>query len=245
MKHPLLTLFLTLPALSYSLLMNAQDGPAKEQRFRAGLTFGAVASDIPGMDTRDKDSDFEKLGFSVGGVVNTRLNPKNVLQVEINYIQKGAQQNPDSLNMGYHRLALNYIEVPLIVRHTIRMNVRRKPVDRLEVHYGASFGRLIGYNWNEDGYPAPIDLSRLNSNDISLLGGLSFLFTPNIAFNLRYSNSVNQALIGDAIPAYLIRYAWNNGHNQVFLMSVSYIFGGKKKKAGDDGTKAPAPAANE
>ncbi|HTA26537.1 MAG TPA: hypothetical protein VK809_02020, partial [Bacteroidia bacterium] len=64
------------------------------QTFRAGFYAGATMTDIPGTDNIDNDADFEHLGFVVAGTVSAKISPKTNLQMEIRYIQKGAQQNP-------------------------------------------------------------------------------------------------------------------------------------------------------
>ncbi len=239
-NKPFLVLFLV-ASLSNVLQIDAQDD-AKGQTFRAGFTIGPVASDIPGTDTRDKDSDFSKLGFCVGALVNTRLNSKNFLQIEINYITKGAQQDPDTANNGYFKLALNYIEVPIVWKHTLHMNVRRKPMDRLESIFGVSAARLVGKSYDEGGYGLAINNSTINTTDVSIFGGIAFNFTPHISFTIRYSNSVIPAINHNEPPAYLLRYTWNNGNNQVILMAVQYVFGQArpaKTKTPVDTTPAP------
>jgi len=211
-------------------------------RFRAGLTFGAVATDIPGTDTRDKDSDFNKLGLSFGAIINTRLSEKNTLQLEINYVMKGAQQQPDSNNNGYFKMTLPYIEVPILMRHTLRMNIRRKPVDRLEIEYGFSGGRLFNPGFVDDSnYPQPITKNSLNYFDVSVLGGLSFNFTPNIYFTLRYSNSVIPVINRNSIDPAFVRYTWNNGNNQVVLFAVKYMFGKQRVIASTTTTNPNLP----
>src|SRR3974377_2085409 len=90
------------------------------QRFNAGFSLGAVASDIHGMDQRDRDNDFNKLGFTVGGIVNTKVNEKNIFQMEINYIQKGSMQNPDSAHMDYYKFVADYVDVALLFRHHMK-----------------------------------------------------------------------------------------------------------------------------
>jgi opacity protein-like surface antigen len=242
MRNTLFFLFFSLSILFSPKPALAQD--AKQgNRFRAGLTFGAVATDIPGMDTRDKDSDFSKLGFSFGAIINTRVSEKNTMQLEINYVMKGSMQRPDSNNMGYFKMNLNYIEVPLIFRHTIRMNIHRKPVDRLEVEGGFSVGRLVTYSFtDESNYQQVVDVNALNFTDVSVLGGLSFNFTPNIYFTIRYSNSVIPSIKRNKIDPAFVRYTWNNGNNQVVLMSVKYVFGKPRPIAAKANTPPP-PAA--
>jgi hypothetical protein len=225
MKKPFYSIALFLAACSFATQVTAQD-PQQTSRFRAGLTFGPVASDIAGMDTRDRDNDFNKLGLSFGALVNTRLNEKNVFQLEINYIIKGSSQQPDSANNGYYKLGLQYLEIPIMIRHTLRMNIRRKPVDKLEIEYGASVGRLIGSNFTgQDNYQQQIAPNSLNNTDVSIFAGLNFNLTPNIYFTFRYSNSVIPVVKRNAINPAFIRYEFNDGDNLVALFAVHYVFG--------------------
>ena len=209
-------------------------------RFRAGLSLGAVATDIPGMDTRDVDSDFKKLGFSFGGLINTQFS-KNTLQLEINFTQKGSQQDPDTLNEGYYRLNLNYIDIPLIFRHKIHVNIRKKPMDRLEVEGGVSVERLVGYSFTDaTNYPGQVNKNAFNNTTASILAGLNFNFSQNLYFCLRYSNSFIPALKRQNIPLHLIRYAYNSGNNQVVLFSVKYVFGSPNPTVSDGKGSKPA-----
>jgi hypothetical protein len=195
-------------------------------RFRAGIHIGFVASDIPGMDNKDGDSDFHKLGFSFGGIVNTRLNDHNTLQLEINYIQKGSASPPDSGNINSYKFALQYIEVPFLIKHKLHINIHRKPNDRLELHGGFSVGRLVGFsNIDETNSATQVDLSKLNTTELSLLVGLAFSATPNLSFHLRYSNSLTPAIKHNAIPTYQLYNAFNNGNNLVFFFGAQYVFG--------------------
>ena len=226
MKKNAYSLLLLFLLLFQGIRAQNENGPS---RFRAGLTFGAVATDIPGMDIKDNDSDFHKLGVSVGGIVNAYLNQKNSLQLEINYIQKGSSSPPDSGNINYYKFGLQYIEVPVIFKHKLHINIRRKPNDKLELEAGVSFGRLIGFtNIDQSNSPLQINESYLNTTDISLLGGISYDFTQHLSFCIRYSNSVIPVIKHNSIPSYQLINAFNNGNNQVFLFALKYIFGKTK-----------------
>jgi hypothetical protein len=224
MKHiRIAPFFIVLLAIAVQSLAQSSSTPS---RFRAGISLGAVATDIPGTDTRDNDSDFKKLGFTFGALVSTELSAKNTLQLEINFTQKGAQQDPDTLNNDYFRLALNYIDVPLIFRHKLHLNIRRKPMDKLEIEAGASFDRLISYAYTDGtNYPRTVNPNTLNSTTASVLAGLNFHLTPHIYFTLRYSNSFIPALKRNSVPPAFYRYAYNSGNNQVVLFAVKYVFG--------------------
>jgi hypothetical protein len=239
-NYRLLSLMIISQILCMNIHVHAQ-AAGNTPRFRAGLTFGPVATDVHGTDTRDSDSDFSKLGFSFGLLVNTALSEKNILQFEINYIQKGAQQKPDSANNGYFRLALNYIEVPLVFRRKMHMNIRKKPNDRLDLEGGVSYARLVGYSYNVDNYALVVDSKKLNTGEVSLLAGINYNFTPSISFGFRYSNSITPAIVRNSIPAQFFFYAYNSGNNQVVLFSFRYVLGGKKNKS--DNSTPPPPSA--
>src|SRR5947207_15778391 len=81
---------------------------ANAQRFNAGITAGALASDLVGLDSYD--TDYNKAGFTFGGFVNTHIGDKKLLQFEIYYIQKGSLQPADSTNnYVYYKLNLDYV----------------------------------------------------------------------------------------------------------------------------------------
>jgi hypothetical protein len=206
---------------------------ANAQTFRAGLTMGAVASDIHGMDTRDRDDDFNKLGYVIGGIVNTSLDKKNTFQMEMNYIKKGTMQKPDSMNNGYYKLALDYIEVPFLLRHRMHFNIAKKPIDRFDWELGASVGRMVRSSWTRGNYLYDIDFSKINKTDVSFFLGLNYNISFHSSLSFRYSNSVIPAVKHDVIPGFLIPYYFNTGNNMVFQMSLKLIFGGSAEKAVD------------
>ncbi|MGZ4100138.1 MAG: porin family protein, partial [Bacteroidia bacterium] len=113
------------------------------QRFRAGFTAGLVASDIDGADTRDNDNDFHKVGFTAGGLVNSKVGNKSTFQLELNFIQKGSTQPPDSNNNGYYKIAFSYIEIPVLIKRKIYFTIRKKPVNKIDLETGLSIGRMI------------------------------------------------------------------------------------------------------
>ncbi len=199
------------------------------QRFRAGLSGGLTVTDIDGADTRDDDVDFYKLGFTAGGFVNAQLNKKNSLQFEINYIQKGSLQPPDSLNNGFYKIDLGYIEVPLLLKHHVFFTMKKGLIDKVDFGIGASVGRLVFkevYGASNNALPGTDDL--YNFTDVSLLAEIDYNFTKNIYFCFRYSNSLIPAVKKNAPYGSFITYTFNRGNNMVFQFSFKFMFGGKK-----------------
>ena len=204
------------------------------QRFFGGLSAGLVVSDIDGADTRDPDNDFHKVGFTVGGLMNTQLTKKTVFQFEINYTQKGSLQPPDSLNNGYFKIALGYIEIPLLIKRQIYFNWKQKRVNKVDIEAGLSYGRMV-HNTVIGGtnYVIPSAINYFNTNDISVLVGADYNFTKNVYFCFRYSNSLIPAIKKNAANTGIQSVnTINKGNNMVFQFSFKFVFGEKKQETG-------------
>jgi len=215
----------------------------KAQTFKAGILAGVAITDIAGMDQVDADNDFYKFGLTAGGFVNTKIGPSSSLEMEITYTQKGSQQPPDSTNNNnYYTLALNYIDVTLVWKKQLHININKKPTDKLGFEAGITLGSLISYSYTAKSNP--FDLTgQLNTIDASAVIGLTYSFSPKFFFSGTYSNSFIPALKHDAFPSgsYGLYYqAWNNGANLAFQLTFGYIFNGGSEGA-EDNSSAPAP----
>lgn len=200
------------------------------QKFNAGFSGGLVVSDIDGADTRDTDNDFHKVGFTAGGVVNTQLTKKTILQFEINYIQKGSMQPPDSLNNGYFKIALAYVEIPLLVRRQIYFNWKGKKLNKIDLEAGISYGKMVQRKViGNTNYVLSNTAQYYNTNDVSILVGADYNFTKNVLFCFRYSNSVIPAIKRNSIRPGFFTYSYNKGNNLAFQFSFKFLFGAKQK----------------
>jgi hypothetical protein len=201
------------------------------QHFMAGLSVAPIVTDVQGTDTRDFDNDFVKLGYSFGLFVNRQMDEKNIIQFEINLVQKGAEQLPDSNNNGYFKLALNYVEVPVLIRHRMHFGVNSRFYNNFEWELGLSGGYLFGYTYTGgNGYNLTFPQGSMNSLDISVLAGVNYLISPSFYFGVRYSNSLIPVLKHNAIPPQSLNsYSldFNNGNNLVWAFSLKYIIAGK------------------
>lgn len=202
---------------------------ALAQKFNAGFSLGLCATDISGAGTRDGDSDFHKIGFTAGGLINTPINKKNVFQFEINFIQKGSSQPPDSNNNGYYKIALAYVEVPLLVKRHVTFTLKKKPVNKVDLEAGASIGRMISRTVvGNTNYNIATPDKLFNRTDISILLGADYNFTKNVYFCFRYSNSIIPAIKRNTPNLNFITYTFNRGNNMVFQFSFKFVFGGVK-----------------
>lgn len=211
--------FLTISFFAaFSFQLNAQ-------HFRAGIVAGPAITDIKGTDMHDGDADFHKLGFSAGGVMNSIIDDQNSFQFEINYVTKGSAQLPDSSNQGAYKLALNYVEVPIVYRHRMIFTNHGKQLTHFEIEFGASVGRMIHYDEKVDNYSTAFGPGNINKTDASLLLGLNYVISEHFYFGFRYSNSLIPAVKKNSIPFTFARFTFNNGNNMVMLLSAHYIFG--------------------
>lgn len=201
-----------------------------QQKFRAGFTLGLSASDINGAHTIYRNRHFSKAGLIAGFLVNTQVSKKNAFQMELNFIQKGSLQRPDSLGNGYYKIALSYVEVPLLIRRQIYFTKRGAPVNRFDFEFGASVGRLVAYSVTNNAntvFTGNETGKYLNFTDVSLLIGADCNISKNIAFCIRYSNSVIPAVKRNTPNIHFITYTWNRGNNQVLQFSIKFVFKGK------------------
>jgi hypothetical protein len=201
-------------------------------KFRAGITAGLAVSDINGTDARDTDNDFHKVGLIGGLLVNTNVSKKDVLQLEINYVQAGSLQPPDSLNNGYSNISLSYIEIPLVIKHRVNFSIRKKPVDKLDLEAGFSFGQLISQKViGASNYLVYGSNALYNKTIASLVVGADYNISNNFYFCLRYSNSFIPAIKRNPLNISTITYTFNRGNSMVLQLSFKYIFEAKKTES--------------
>ncbi len=197
--------------------------------FRAGLWGGVAVSEING--AHGYGNSFHKIGLAGGFLVNAGVSKKDVVQLEINYLQCGSLQPPDSLNNGYYNIALDYIEIPILIRHRVHFTVRKKPVDKVGISAGVSLGRLIKEkvigNTNNVVYG---NSAYYNNTIASILVGAEYNISENLYFCLRYSNSVIPAIKRNPLRLATINYTFNKGNNMILQFSFKYVFSAKKEE---------------
>ena len=148
------------------------------QDFRGGILGGLAASEISG----DRLQGPNKAGIYAGAFVYRYFSPRSAVQMELNFIQKGSRENPDSSNKyRTYLLRLNYVEMPVHYKYDF--------TTKGTLEAGLSLGVLVQskeevntYEWAAGDDFDPIDLS-FNI-------GLYFALLENLKINVRYSNSI-------------------------------------------------------
>lgn len=95
-----------------SLLLNAQS-------FKAGIQLGIVGSQVD----NDTYGGYRKMGIVGGLFVNRVVAPNLSIQMEMNYIQKGSQHNPNPLvvnDSNFYKISLHYLEVPILAKYKVK-----------------------------------------------------------------------------------------------------------------------------
>lgn len=153
--------------------------PLSAQRFGGGILAGMTASQVDG----DSYSGYNKIGFQGGVFVITSFKKNFGAQMEIRYAGKGAQKVTTTDDTEVYKLALHYIDLPLMVTYTLKKKVI--------FDLGFAPGYLFAKNGEDSGGPMPqeflVDFKKL---DIALLMGINYRISKKMKANIRYSYSL-------------------------------------------------------
>ena len=202
------------------------------QIFKPGIIIGLSATDLAGSDFKDGDNDFSKAGFTGGGLLNAKLSEKNSLQFEILYTQKGTLQKGDSAGNGYYKLNLNYVEVPLMFKHNIVFNIKKKRIDNFYFEIGPSYGRLVQVKQEGTYAYGAAYANDFKSNEVAINLGVGCRIFHGLYANVRYFNSLMPVVTqnSNSLSRSFFWYTFNNGHNMVWAFTLRYIFSKDKEK---------------
>lgn len=150
------------------------------QDFKAGLTGGAVFSQVDG----DTYEGFNKLGLVGGLYVSRSFTEQWLGQFEIVYKQKGSLHNPNESTNDYtkYKLNLDYIEIPVIAK--LRVN-------KFAFEGGASLGMLMNSS-EEDEYGEIGATVPFEDYEWCSIVGVNYQFHEQMFVNIRWSYSLNR-----------------------------------------------------
>lgn len=182
---------------------------AVSQDFKGGVLAGLATTEVSG----DRLEGPHKAGIYAGVFVNRQFTPKSSMQMELDFIQKGSRENPDSSNAYQsYKLRLNYIEMPVHYRFNFH------PKAALEA--GLSLGVLLNSYEEANGSEA-VSATEFNSTDLSINIGVFYEFIEHFKINVRYSNSILAIRPHPNDQS----YKWNNGqYNEVLSFVIFYEF---------------------
>ena len=160
------------------------------QNFKGGLRVGFTGTQISG----DKLSGFNKMGAYAGGFVNWPFpnHGKWALQMEINFIMKGTSKFLIADKENYigdkYVLTMCYTETPILAKYRL--------IKGLEVEFGPSINFLF-YAVEKDANGKMPARQPFRLCELSVIGGMTYLFKEHYGLNLRYSNSILPVRVND------------------------------------------------
>jgi len=148
------------------------------QKFNGGVLGGLAATEVSG----DRLEGPNKAGIYAGLFVNRYFSQRSSVQMELDYIQKGSRENPDSSNAYQsYLLRLNYIEIPLHYKYDFH--------ERGTLEAGLALGFLVSSEELANGYEW-VSANEFERIDFSFNIGAYFRIIENLLINVRYSNSI-------------------------------------------------------
>lgn len=179
------------------------------QQFNAGFKAGISATQISG----DQLAGFDKPGIFGGGFVNAYFKPKDAIQMEITFIQKGSKKNPNPDNNDFdtYYLNINYLEFPFLLRHDHN--------EYFSLEAGLSLAALLNYREEVNEGTGSAPAQAFGKTDLSALFGGYFRFSEKILLNLRYEHSVLPVRKHGSGATYRL----NKGqYNSVLIFTLQY-----------------------
>lgn len=162
-----------LALLALSFLVKSQDS----KRFRMGYEISGLVSQVGG----DNTAGFRKIGFGAGITSTLVLQSENKFKFGITYIQKGSRVYEDfPKGIESYRLAVNYIEVPLIWE----MNLFEKWFE-----FGLSASKALSLTESRNRIEF-LNPESAKIAELGLIAGYKHSISNNKAIHLRYGNSI-------------------------------------------------------
>ena len=149
---------------------------------RVGINIASQTTQVNSLDI-NLDSD-DNVGFTIGGLVNIAITDAFSIQPELNYIQKGGEDEFELLGeTTTTELNLNYIEIPVLAKYafgpeTFKVFVMAGP----SIGYGLNGETTIDdeesedFDWDEEG---------ANRTDFGFQAGVGVQYR-NIFLDARY-----------------------------------------------------------
>ncbi|MBO4541877.1 MAG: PorT family protein [Bacteroidales bacterium] len=175
------------------------------QKFKGGIHVGLLATQVDG----DEHSGYKKAGLFAGGFVNYPFEKVPlVLQLELNYAQKGSKNNTIQYKISTHQ-----IEMPLLLMWNCWKG--------LHIDLGLSFDMLVSANeyLHKDRIE---DMNRFYFCDLGGIAGLHYAIKEKFIVGGRFNYSLSpigvNAIVRNAKKVQT--YMWSNA----LLFYVAYQF---------------------
>lgn len=199
---------------AYMTLLHAQP------RYDIGFHGGALVSTMPGFS----NSGFSKVSGTGGMVFTRRDKYKNHLQMEVNYIRKGALRMREADNPDRISLSLHYVEIPVFYRMD-NLAIARKGRGGFDL--GLSYAYLVSPQLRRNGNSIAYDRRWSDSYDLSALFGVHYRISSHLYIDARYSFSINPILRRNILPDDIAKFNSQQTHNHVIQVGLSFYLRGR------------------
>ena len=187
------------------------------QNFGGGIILGATSTQVGG----DNLAGFDKAGLLIGIFANKSISDFLILQMEMNYIQKGSN-NADMndyqhKNVGVADISLSYIELPLLLKYN--------QSNKSQIELGIQTGYLINGYYNDIyGKIEYNNTPPFSKYDIGLMLGFNYKISKNMNLNTRLSNSILPIGAEDYNHPELFNSSIKGKYNSVLSFALYYNF---------------------
>lgn len=164
---------IVLLSLLVTLVSNAQ-------QFDGGMHAGIVGSEVDG----DILGGMNKLGIFAGVYTGLQISKKVGFQLELDYFQKGSQDNADFESGDYstYKMKADYLEVPVLFQF--------RPLEWLQLEAGPSMALLVNAKEYIDGNEQSL-FAEFKPVTFNAIVGANFEFIRNLSVNVRFDTSLD------------------------------------------------------
>lgn len=191
-----------------------------QPRYDIGFHGGALVSTMPDFS----NSGFSKVSGTAGVVFTRRDMYKNHLQLEVNYIRKGALRKPEADNPDKISLSLHYVEFPLYYRMD---NLVFSRGGRGGFDLGLSYSYLLSPQLRRNGNSIDYDRRWSDNYDLSTLCGFHFIINSRLIIDARYLFSINPILRRNILPADIATFNSQQTHSHVIKVGLAFYMRGR------------------
>lgn len=210
-------------ALTLIVLFGGITFLAAQPKMDFGIHGGPLVSHLPDFS----NSAFTKVSGTAGFIITRRDKYKNYVQMEINYIRKGAFRRPEDDNANKFNLSLHYVEIPVFYRmESFSFSTRGKEA-RVGVDFGLSYARLISPRMFKNGDQIAFSELWSDKYDMSALFGAHLRISNRIYLDARYSFSINPILRRNILPHDIQDFNSQQTHNHVIQAGICFYMRGR------------------
>ena len=183
------------------------------QKFNGGILAGGLVSQVDG----DNNEGYHKFGFLGGAFVCLKISPHSSFQLEMEYIQKGAKQNADTVtNTGTTYLTrLHYLEIPLLYQFTF--------AKRFQAEAGPAADVLLGSYEEVNGQEVPYITTPYRTVTLCGIAGISCFITDHLKAGFRFNYSLLSIRNGYVYGQRKILFEAGQ-YNNVLSLALSWYF---------------------